>query len=91
MCKSCNDKEVSKETGIVYNIDDRIKMHRNNLQMIGSIQRQLVQLQSEVQQFYVESGVIQNEIVAMHNDMSSVMDALEDVRLKNYDITKDIV
>lgn len=91
MCKSCNDKEVSKETGIVYNIDDRIKTHRNNLQMIGSIQRQLVQLQSEVQQFYVESGVIQTEIVAMHNDMSSVMDALEGVRLKNYDITKDIV
>lgn len=90
MCKSCNDTR-SKETGIVYNIEDRIKTHRRNLQMIGSIQSQLVQLQSEVQQFYVESGVVQTEIVAMHNDMSSVMDALEDVRLKNYDITKDIV
>lgn len=95
MCRQCNDTDVgstpSPETGIVYNIDARIKTHRRNLQMISSIDKQIVELQSAIHEFYVESGVVQTTIVSMHNDMSKLLDDLEAIRLRNYEITKDIV
>tara|TARA_R100000322_G_scaffold52122_1_gene32418 strand:- start:3482 stop:3739 length:258 start_codon:yes stop_codon:yes gene_type:complete len=85
MCRECND------TDVVNGIDEKIKKHRNNLSRISGIDKQLLEMQSAIHQFYVENGIVQTEVVAMHNSISKILDRLEAVRLKNYEITKSIV
>ena len=72
-------------------IEDKIKTHRRNLQMISGIDRQLKELQSAISKFYVENEVVKDKRDDMNKRLTTLRHALEDVRLMNYDITKGIV
>lgn len=72
-------------------IEDKIKTHRRNLQMISSIDRQLKELQSAISKFYVENEVVKDKKDEMSERLTTLRRALEDVRLMNYDITKGII
>lgn len=72
-------------------IEDKIKTHRRNLQMISGIDRQLKELQSAIFSFYAENEVVKDKRDAMTQDIARLRRDLEDVRLMNYDITKGII
>jgi DNA repair ATPase RecN len=72
-------------------IEDKIKTHRRNLQMISGIDRQLKELQSAISKFYVESEVVKDKRDEMSERLTTLRNSLEDVRLMNYDITKGII
>ena len=72
-------------------IEDKIKTHRRNLQMISGIDRQLKELQSAISKFYVENEVVKDKRDDMSERLTTLRHTLEDVRLMNYDITKGII
>jgi len=72
-------------------IEDKIKTHRRNLQMISGIDRQLKELQSAIFNFYTENEVVQDKKNKVVQDVAKLRQDLEDVRLMNYDITKGII
>jgi DNA repair ATPase RecN len=72
-------------------IEDKIKTHRRNLQMISGIDRQLKELQSAIFNFYTENEVVQNKRDEVVQNIAKLRQDLEDVRRDNYDITKAII
>ena len=72
-------------------IEDKIKTHRRNLQMISGIDRQLKELQSAIFNFYAEKEVVKDKRDAITQDIAQLRQDLEDVRQMNYDITKGII
>lgn len=72
-------------------IEDKIKTHRRNLQMISSIDRQIKELQSAIFNFYTENEVVQNKRDEVVQNIAKLRQDLEDVRRDNYDITKAII
>ena len=72
-------------------IEDRIKTHRRNLQMISGIDRQLKELQSAIFNFYTENEVVQDKKNKVVQDVAKLRQDLEDVRRENYEITKAII
>ena len=72
-------------------IEDKIKTHRRNLQMISVIDRQLKELQSAIFNFYAENEVVKDKRDAITQDIAQLRQDLEDVRQMNYDITKGII
>jgi hypothetical protein len=72
-------------------IEDRIKTHRRNLQMISGIDRQLKELQSAIFNFYSENEVVQDKKNKVVQDIAKLRQDLEDVRRENYEITKAII
>tara|TARA_A100001391_G_scaffold59772_2_gene37081 strand:+ start:1566 stop:1787 length:222 start_codon:yes stop_codon:yes gene_type:complete len=72
-------------------IEDKIKTHRRNLQMISGIDRQLKELQSAIFNFYADNEVVKDKRDAITQDIAQLRQDLEDVRQMNYDITKGIV
>jgi hypothetical protein len=72
-------------------IEDKIKTHRRNIQMISSVDRQIVELRTSIFNFYTECNVNDNVKVQLVNRLSKLQDTLEEIRLENYNITKDIV
>ena len=72
-------------------IEDKIKTHRRNLQMISGIDRQLKELQSAISKFYTENEVVKDKRDEITQDIAQLRQDLEDVRLMNYDITKGII
>tara|TARA_R100000329_G_scaffold117823_1_gene97010 strand:- start:3732 stop:3953 length:222 start_codon:yes stop_codon:yes gene_type:complete len=72
-------------------IEDKIKTHRRNLQMISGIDRQLKELQSAIFNFYADNQVVKDKRDAITQDIAQLRQDLEDVRQMNYDITKGIV
>ena len=72
-------------------IEDKIKTHRRNLQMISGIDRQLKELQSAIFNFYADNQVVKDKRDEITQDISQLRQDLEDVRLMNYDITKGII
>ena len=72
-------------------IEDKIKTHRRNIQMISSVDRQIVELRTSIFNFYTECNVNDNVKVQLVNRLSKLQDTLEEIRLQNYNITKDIV
>jgi hypothetical protein len=72
-------------------IEDKIKTHRRNLQMISGIDRQLKELQSAIFNFYTENEVVQDKKNKVVQDVAKLRQDLEDVRIMNYDITKGII
>lgn len=72
-------------------IEDRIKTHRRNLQMISGIDRQLKELQSAIFNFYTENEVVQDKKNKVVQDIAKLRQDLEDVRRENYEITKAII
>lgn len=72
-------------------IEDKIKTHRRNLQMISGIDRQLKELQSAIFNFYAENEVVKDKRDAITQDIAQLRQDLEDVRQMNYDITKGII
>jgi septal ring factor EnvC (AmiA/AmiB activator) len=72
-------------------IEDKIKTHRRNLQMISGIDRQLKELQSAIFNFYSENEVVQDKKNKVVQDIAKLRQDLEDVRRENYEITKAII
>lgn len=72
-------------------IEDRIKTHRRNLQMISGIDRQIKELQSAIFNFYTENEVVQDKKNKVVQDVAKLRQDLEDVRRENYEITKAII
>tara|TARA_R100001163_G_C5062038_1_gene199036 strand:- start:1399 stop:1620 length:222 start_codon:yes stop_codon:yes gene_type:complete len=72
-------------------IEDKIKTHRRNLQMISGIDRQLKELQSAIFNFYADNEVVKDKRDAITQDIAQLRQDLEDVRQMNYDITKGII
>lgn len=72
-------------------IEDKIKTHRRNLQMISGIDRQLKELQSAIFSFYTENEVVKDKKDEVVQNIAKLRQDLEDVRLMNYDITKGII
>jgi len=72
-------------------IEDKIKTHRRNLQMISGIDRQIKELQSAIFNFYTENEVVQDRKNKVVQDVAKLRQDLEDVRRDNYDITKGII
>ena len=72
-------------------IEDKIKTHRRNLQMISGIDRQLKELQSAIFNFYTENEVVQDKKNKVVQDIAKLRQDLEDVRRENYEITKAII
>jgi len=72
-------------------IEDKIKTHRRNLQMISGIDRQIKELQSAIFNFYTENEVVQNKRDEVVQNIAKLRQDLEDVRRDNYDITKGII
>ena len=72
-------------------IEDKIKTHRRNLQMISAIDRQLKELQSAIFNFYADNQVVKDKRDAITQDIAQLRQDLEDVRQMNYDITKGII
>jgi len=72
-------------------IEDKIKTHRRNLQMISGIDRQLKELQSAIFNFYTENEVVQDKKNKVVQDIARLRQDLEDVRRENYEITKAII
>ena len=72
-------------------IEDKIKTHRRNLQMISGIDRQLKELQSAIFNFYTENEVVQDKKNKVVQDVAKLRQDLEDVRRENYEITKAII
>lgn len=72
-------------------IEDKIKTHRRNLQMISGIDRQLKELQSAIFNFYSENEVVQDKKNKVVQDVAKLRQDLEDVRRENYEITKAII
>ena len=72
-------------------IEDKIKTHRRNLQMISGIDRQIKELQSAIFNFYTENEVVQNKRDEVVQNIAKLRQDLEDVRRDNYDITKAII
>jgi len=72
-------------------IEEKIKTHRRNLQMISGIDRQLKELQSAIFNFYADNQVVKDKRDAITQDIAQLRQDLEDVRQMNYDITKGIV
>jgi ankyrin repeat protein len=72
-------------------IEDKIKTHRRNLQMISGIDRQLKELQSAIFNFYADNQVVKDKRDEITQDIAQLRQDLEDVRLMNYDITKGII
>jgi len=72
-------------------IEDKIKTHRRNLQMISGIDRQLKELQSAIFNFYADNQVVKDKRDAITQDIAQLRQDLEDVRQMNYDITKGII
>jgi len=72
-------------------IEDKIKTHRRNLQMISGIDRQIKELQSAIFNFYTENEVVQDKKNKVVQDIAKLRQDLEDVRRENYEITKAII
>jgi hypothetical protein len=72
-------------------IEDKIKTHRRNLQMISGIDRQIKELQSAIFNFYSENEVVQDKKNKVVQDIARLRQDLEDVRRENYEITKAII
>ena len=72
-------------------IEDKIKTHRRNLQMISAIDRQLKELQSAIFNFYADNQVVKDKRDEITQDIAQLRQDLEDVRQMNYDITKGII
>ena len=72
-------------------IEDKIKTHRRNLQMISAIDRQLKELQSAIFNFYADNQVVKDKRDKITQDIAQLRQDLEDVRQMNYDITKGII
>jgi hypothetical protein len=72
-------------------IEDKIKTHRRNLQMISGIDRQIKELQSAIFNFYTENEVVQDKKNKVVQDIARLRQDLEDVRRENYEITKAII
>ena len=72
-------------------IEDKIKTHRRNLQMLSGIDRQIKELQSAIFNFYTENEVVQDKKNKVVQDIAKLRKDLEDVRRENYEITKAIV
>ena len=72
-------------------IEEKIKTHRRNLQMISGIDRQLKELQSAIFNFYADNQVVKDKRDAITQDIAQLRQDLEDVRQMNYDITKGII
>ena len=72
-------------------IEEKIKTHRRNLQMISGIDRQLKELQSAIFNFYADNEVVKDKRDAITQDIAQLRQDLEDVRQMNYDITKGII
>ena len=72
-------------------IEDKIKTHRRNLQMISGIDRQIKELQSAIFNFYTENEVVQDKKNKVVQDVAKLRKDLEDVRRENYEITKAII
>ena len=72
-------------------IEDKIKTHRRNLQMISGIDRQLKELQSAIFNFYADNQVVKDKRDEITQDIAQLRQDLEDVRQMNYDITKGII
>jgi len=72
-------------------IEDKIKTHRRNLQMISGIDRQIKELQSAIFNFYTENEVVQDRKNKVVQDVAKLRQDLEDVRRENYEITKAII
>tara|TARA_R100000995_G_scaffold11974_1_gene4864 strand:+ start:835 stop:1056 length:222 start_codon:yes stop_codon:yes gene_type:complete len=72
-------------------IEDKIKTHRRNLQMLSGIDRQLKELQSAIFNFYADSEVVKDKRDKVVQDIAKLRQDLEDVRQENYEITKGII
>ncbi len=72
-------------------IEDKIKTHRRNLQMLSGIDRQIKELQSAIFNFYSENEVVQDKKNKVVQDIAKLRQDLEDVRRENYEITKAII
>ena len=72
-------------------IEDKIKTHRRNLQMLSGIDRQIKELQSAIFNFYTENEVVQDKKSKVVQDIAKLRQDLEDVRRENYEITKAII
>jgi len=72
-------------------IEDKIKTHRRNLQMLSGIDRQIKELQSAIFNFYTENEVVQDKKNKVVQDIAKLRKDLEDVRRENYEITKAII
>jgi septal ring factor EnvC (AmiA/AmiB activator) len=72
-------------------IEDKIKTHRRNLQMLSGIDRQIKELQSAIFNFYTENEVVQDKKNKVVQDIAKLRQDLEDVRRENYEITKAII
>ena len=72
-------------------IEDKIKTHRRNLQMISGIDRQLKELHTSIRAFYVEHEIVAEKRDKVIQDISRLRKDLEDLRVENYEITKSII
>ena len=72
-------------------IEDKIKTHRRNLQMLSGIDRQLKELQSAIFNFYADNEVVKDKRDKVVQDIAKLRQDLEDVRQENYEITKGII
>jgi len=72
-------------------IEDKIKTHRRNLQMLSGIDRQIKELKSAIFNFYTENEVVQDKKNKVVQDIAKLRQDLEDVRRENYEITKAII
>lgn len=72
-------------------LTDKIKKHRRNIQMISSIDRQIVELRTSIFEHYTECDVNDNVKVQVVNRLAKLQETLEEIRLTNYSVTKGIV